>query len=558
MPRNLNQIYSSTAYVAALIVGVFYGVRSAYLGYYLARPVPFWDQIASAEEYFGYTQGAWVWLNGLFNLHNEHRIATSRVVFLLDSTLFDMTNRLSLFVVYTGLLIVGMLIITLALQIRKPFPILIGTLAASGIIWSVSQYENLSWGFQVQFPFVHLFALLTLIFLAFAFSRPTWIRWLILAIFADAMAIFSFSTGMLVGGAALALALWVRSLGRILFFFLLFHIGWIVVYLHGWPGRSAGAPSHIVDYLMFFVRFLGSLARPDLTLTVAFGAIITIIALIMICTLTMRAIIVGGVDAATSTLMAMACFCLLEAAATAVGRASFGPYQAIVPRYATPSVILVLCLLAVAWRCSASLFAQVTLAICLMLLTISANRTINIREWTDRIDKQDVAALSFINGVYTADQLAEVFPRDFPDKTLVERTYRKLAELRKGPFSLSATVYRPPLNSIPTDLSKLPACQSHIDAINEREGFIEIRGWIRQHGWVLAYARDARLVGFTLSSVRRNDVAIALSQADDRVGFDLFLSQKKLEDHPWPLQLVAVLDLDRVPCVIKVATPAGL
>ena len=539
--------YFGIAVATAVIVGSWYGLRSAYYGYTLARPVPFWDQIASVEEYFGYLDGHFD-LGTLFRFHNEHRIATSRLIFLADAIFFDATNRLSIFIVYAGILMVGSLIIAMAPSVRSIASIGLGILASLGIIWSTSQWENLSWGFQVQIPLVHLFALLALQCLMLSFVRLTSkTRWLMLAIIADALGIFSFASGALVGLAALALGVWLRAWTVQLLVFLTVHAALVFAYFIGWPNHEPMPVLHLTEYAMFFLRCVGALLRPAPILTAILGAAVTLITTTVALAATRQSLVKKTqTDGRVAVLIAMACFVLLEMAAITWGRAE--PYPSIASRYATPSAILILCLMASLWRLSYSWRVRSGVMLSCAALSILANRPINVREWADRIGKEDNAVLSFINGVYGRDQVDVIYPAD-----LVARDYKRLALLQKGPFSPSATIYRPPLNSVfltSASATTPPQCRGSIDGVDDRAGeWSHVWGWIAApiepigSRWILAFSKDNQLIGFTKPTIRRSDVVSALSLSQDRVGFDLFLSEQRVgPDRPKPINLVAVID----------------
>jgi hypothetical protein len=184
-------------------------------------------------------------------------------------------------------------------------------------------------------------------------------------------------------------------------------------------------------------------------------------------------------------------------------------------------------------------------------VTFLANGVQNVREAEESIAARDSAMFSFIDGVYPRSQAEFIHPA----VQLVERIYRTLAELRKGPFALSAAVYRPPLNSVTLlDTAKLPACRSSIESTSNHEGWTEMSGWIEARGWVLAFTDAGRLVGYTTSTIRRPDVASALSLPQDRVGFKLFLNNQRIAGER--LHLIAVTDTPAAPCVFTPPPPA--
>src|SRR5262249_19886097 len=162
-----------------------------------------------------------------------------------------------------------------------------------------------------------------------------------LAMIADALGIFSFSTGALTGLAAIALGVLLRAWTVRLLFFLIVHAALVFAYFIDWPNREAMPILHLTEYAMFFLRCVGGLLRPDTTLTVILGAAVTLITTTVALGMTRQSFVrKTQADGPMAVLVAMACFVLLEAAAIAWGRAHVDPYQIIASRYATPSAIL--------------------------------------------------------------------------------------------------------------------------------------------------------------------------------------------------------------------------
>jgi hypothetical protein len=258
-----------------------------------------------------------------------------------------------------------------------------------------------------------------------------------------------------------------------------------------------------------------------------------------------------GADRSQLILLAVILFVIGETAATTAGRAGLGIDQALPSRYATQSAVLAMAIIALCWRSLPAEMARCATLIAAIAVTLLANGEQNVREAEESIAARDSAMFSFINGVYPRSQVEFVHPA----VQLVERIYQTLAELRKGPFALSAVVYRPPLNSVTSlDRTKLPACRSSIESASDHESWTEMSGWIEAHGWVLAFTDAGRLVGYTTSTIRRPDVASALSLPQDRVGFNLFLNNQRIAGER--LHLIAVTDTPTTPCILTPPPPA--
>ena len=64
--------------------GFGYAVHSLWLGLSLAHALPYGDQWDFVRDYFDYLDGRYEW-GSLLAQHNEHRIATTRVVLFADA-----------------------------------------------------------------------------------------------------------------------------------------------------------------------------------------------------------------------------------------------------------------------------------------------------------------------------------------------------------------------------------------------------------------------------------------------------------------------------------------
>jgi len=526
----------------AIAVGTFFAARAAYLGYEFLRPAQFWDQLHSVGVYLA-------WLNGdyhvsqFWSFHNEHRILIPRLMSLIDAVYFDFSNRFLITSIYLGLFAVTLILAMLALKARTFSRITMMTMALLGIGWNIAQHENLTWGFQTAFILVYLFAFAC--FLCFAQMLATvslWRQalWFALACVADALGMLSSAGGVLIGIAAPSMCLPARAWSRWVVAFIAVHLTAMGRYFIDMPSHPGSYGATLLENVQYFLYCLGSIARTRPSAAALVGlALLSIIALLTLGALR------EAKGRCASILFALIVFVVIETAATTVGRAGLGVDQALSSRYATQSAILVMGVLALCWRSVSNPLGRCATIAATILVTLLANGNRNIREMEDDIGIRDSAMFSFINGVYAPNQTSKIYA----DTRLVEREYGKLAELRKGPFALSATVYRPPLNSLASfDIRKLPDCRAQIDATTHYDTWSEIWGWIDASGWVLAYSDSGRLIGYTTSTIRRPDVALALSLPSDRLGFDLFLNKARIGNDS--VKLIALAGAQPTACVL--------
>jgi hypothetical protein len=534
--------------VIAAAIGAFFAARSAYLGYTFLRPVQYWDQLGSVHLYLSLNDGNFR-ISFLWAFHNEHRILTSRLMYLIDAVYFDLGNRFLIASIFSGLFALTLIFASLALKARTPARVATMTLALLGIGWSIAQHETLTWGFQTAFIFPHLFALACFFCFAemlAAVSPYSRLMWFALACVADALGMLSWAGGVFIGFAAVIISLPLRARNGLIVAFIVFHIAAMAAYVIGMPRVPGSQGATVFEMAHFFLRCLGSIARAQPHAPAIVGLILLSVSIL----LTVRTFR-KSTCCCERILRAVILFVIFATAATAAGRAGLGMEQALASRYGTQSAILAMAVLALCWRSLPTAIPRCATMIGAVVLTVLGNGDQNVREIEDDIYARDTAMFSFINGVYPLSQTSRIYA----DTQLVERYYERLSELRKGPFALSAAVYRPPLNSESSfDIAKLPSCRANIDAVTHHDTWSEVGGWISAPGWILGYTDSGRLVGYTISSIRRPDVQSVLSVSYDRLGFDLFLKKDRIGGDR--INLIAITETQRSPCTLGIMPPA--
>jgi hypothetical protein len=428
-----------TAAIGATLGGI-YAAQSFALGLTLARPLPFFDQWIFVADYFRYLNANYA-LSDLFNLHNEHRLLTTRLVLFADAIAFRMTGVFPIIVIYSALGAIAFLASTLAVgKQASTAERLCAFLIALGMAWSTVQMWNLTWPFQLQFPFIHLFALACYLALAASLTSTGLRAWLWLGVagVADFLGVFSLGSGPVIGLPAIALAVWLRVLNVKFLIFLGVHavlvgayfwdfrfadggdvasnpygyLGWnsYVTYVIGFLGRAFGHGSSAL--------FVGTLG---LVLFLAFATVAFWIAV------KKRSV----VDTNITVLLTLAGFVVVEGMMVAVARAKFG----VAPRYTTPSMVFVLCMLGCLWRASNYIGrAREGLQLGTLALASAAIIGTNLpryeMEWRDHIAFIDRATAIFRKGEYPDDVLHKLFPIPQLDAKI-----KMLMKYRLGPFA---------------------------------------------------------------------------------------------------------------------------
>jgi len=207
-------------------ISLAYAGHCLWLGLSLANPMPYSDQWAFVDDYIGYLDGHYSWVD-LFAQHNEHRIATTRIVLFADAILFGMRGLLPAAVVYASLAAmaaVGAFLVSSRSNLER----FTCFATALGLVWSSTQWQDLSWQFQIPFPFVHLFALMYFVAIWRA-SQSKFFLWITIALAADALGVFSLGSGLVVIVPALLLALFLRA-WRTAVLLTVFHSALVVLY----------------------------------------------------------------------------------------------------------------------------------------------------------------------------------------------------------------------------------------------------------------------------------------------------------------------------------------
>lgn len=429
LDKTMRSLVFRALITVAAFTGAFFAFQSAWYGYSLVRPLLYWDQIASIDEYLVWLDGNFSW-RLLVRFHNEHRIATSRILYLIDAIHFDMTNRFLIATTYCLMLALTASIVALTVVRRTPSRIVIGTIAALGLGWSIAQHQNFSWGFQTQFPLVHIFALASLVSMTQMLDEDNHqARWFSLALVTDILGMLSFASGIFIGLCIVPIAICRRSLNRLALAFLSTHLAIVCLYLIGLPKGPVYPTPSAFDYLRYFLRTLGAAAQTNHAMLLGTVMLATMVGATSL-SLWKVAYRQQPVEKAETILLSFAAFIIMGAVATTAGRAGMGLEQAIVSRYATPSALLLLGLLALLWRLELR-YAKMATLLAMIGLTVLTNAPSNLAKWKTTIEQRDTLMIAVVNGDYSPQVLAQIYS----DIALVERDYKLLEKLKKGPFA---------------------------------------------------------------------------------------------------------------------------
>ncbi len=313
--------------------------------YGLHVPLPYRDEWASIDHFQRFQEGSYGF-SDLASQHNEHRLLFPRLFFFADERWFDLSGYLDATV-------------TVALQASNAALLLfLGTRSmrapawralAAGVVvtwlFTLSQEQNLTNGFQLQFVGVFTAALLAGMAYAGALARLLDGRGRAPALFALSaagcvVAAYTMANGVLAGFVLAAVAVLRRAPWHIPAATAAASGLLAAAFFHGYvPGEFSLPLSHALThpfpYLGYAMAYLGNPIGEHLRAAQAMGAI----GLALAAGAAWRCLTGRSRDVPDVALLAFAGFVVASASATAYGRITLGVSQAFESRYVTPSML---------------------------------------------------------------------------------------------------------------------------------------------------------------------------------------------------------------------------
>ena len=321
----------------ATIIATTYLVISTY------SPLPHWDEW-QIFDYFarGNTWSlAWLWAQ-----HNEHRIFVPKIFYLIEIEFFRGTQ---VFLLTSIWLIQLLQVILLSISLRvlgglRGAPWRTGAGLIAFCIFCPTQYENLVWGFQVQFVLPAAMLTLSLLSLLLFWRDGSQRNWLLpVSIAAATVATFSLANGMLLWPLLLSAALLLR-MKRLtvlaLFVSAIANIG-LYFYHYRTPEPHEGfvwSLQSFVKVAEYVVVYFGSTwVRHSSGPIAVVAGVIGVCAALIVAFRTLR----KRQEAAPLMLLLsfLMLFCLVTAGITSSGRLHLGLEQASASRYQTFALI---------------------------------------------------------------------------------------------------------------------------------------------------------------------------------------------------------------------------
>ena len=309
--------------------------------------LPYWDaweEVTSSQH-----------LAQFFGQQNEHRISSSRIVFIADKLWFNGSNKLNL----TAILLiqachVGLLVYLLsrARRLDRVEWVAASAFVLTMLFW-LQQSESLAWGFNVHF--VGVYALATAAFAVLALNTGRYA--LIFAVFLAGVAAFTMANGVLVPILLVSLAIWLRRTWAEIAILSVCGALIIALFFNGYRtgahepehGPTLVLAEHAVRYTLAYLggpfavglktiveRLGGGSWRGDVVTSIWLGAIVACLFAGSGLYLLLRR---SAARPAQLALFHVMTFVLATALMTAWGRMQFGIEQALSSRYGTPALI---------------------------------------------------------------------------------------------------------------------------------------------------------------------------------------------------------------------------
>jgi hypothetical protein len=300
--------------------------------------IPFWDQwelVPLLEKLHNNT----LTLADLWSQHNEHRIIFPQILMLLLARLSNWNIFLEL---CTNIALAAFTLLFLLSILRSTLEIVPPWLKifTSLMVFSMAQYQNWSWGWQIQF-FLSVLGSVIAIWAANEWQGK--VSGLIIVILAAVLSSYSFNTGLLTWPAVLVVMLLQKTWKRKhIIILILACIATVLLYYYKYTKPAYHPPilfflDHPLVYTGYVLIYLGA--------SLGWNCFSSFIMALIVLAMTLLAMFnIWRFDRQKLCNLApwpaLALYACLAACATGLGRAGFGWQQALASRYTTISMLL--------------------------------------------------------------------------------------------------------------------------------------------------------------------------------------------------------------------------
>lgn len=327
-----------------LVIGILIPIF-LYL-YYLLKfgvDVPFLDQwlfVPLLKAYYNH-EG---WFSMLFEQHNEHRLIFPRLIFLLLAKLTDWNTKIEMFAGWIVCIFNFGLIWLILRQTRIKATWILVPLA--WIVFSVGQWQNIIWGWQLQW-YMAVFGVLAAVLFLIKTSVSNW--YIIPAAISGILATFSLTNGLLIWPMGL-LQLWfskdkpVKKINLILIWLLIGVFIFIAYFMdYTKPSHLPALSASLAEPLKFVQYMLANLGAGlgsgTLIQSIIMGAIL--IAIFIVTFFLVRSLSRERLRELVPWFV-LGLFSIFSSASIAIGRVGRGVGQSLSARYVTIASLLII------------------------------------------------------------------------------------------------------------------------------------------------------------------------------------------------------------------------
>lgn len=329
---------------------VFFTICSVFL---FSNPVYFWDQWDNVWVFRKFVEGH-LSLGDLFQQHNEHRIFFPRLIFIADFIFSNSDNKINFLVNFLIQFSQVFILYLLFCKLNNNKYMRLAYLGfCCALLFSLYQWENFFWGFQVQFFGVTAAALASFFFYSKGSDlqgqgRSPWVEDT-LSFFMALIACFSLSNGFLASVLLVFLAILQKRTKKQIAMAALFCCILIFSYFHDFQAVSSHASyrdalQHPIDYIAYFSTYMGNVFA-------IFGAkwfskmplFVGMLGIISTLLSVYWSIFQEKNNNWRGGWVAGSLFVLGTAALTSLGRMNFGLEQALSYRYTSPTSVFWCC-----------------------------------------------------------------------------------------------------------------------------------------------------------------------------------------------------------------------
>ena len=421
-------------------------------------------------------------LSDIFTLYYEHILFFPHIFMILLSLLTRFNNIAEMFTILF-LLIVSLSVFYL--YFRKTFShkkVFFLFIPIPFLMFSLRQYANMLFGFQITFLFM-LSSSLFAFYLLFSFienkRKVIYVISFVGAVICGTIASYSSSMGLFVWivGLLQLLISQVEKKKKLYYTIIWFCIGiieWIIYFSLAWGKvqfNSENFSIRLIEFIRYFITLIGKslFGNPDLAF---WSGIILLIIMIMCIVL----IIGNNRLRINSFLIAILVFSLLTTVLITVGRASLVAHTNYPSRYSTFTILLVIVLYIIIIDLrtfTKSIFSKTLLIILILLITFSIPKAYYEGIYEGKIWKKDRSELAFI--LYTYDtQPEEILARLYPPSGKMIKKYAPVLE-RLG-YNVFSESSKYPEFDIKLPINEVE-CLMRIDAISINNSIILEKGY---------------------------------------------------------------------------------